>query len=285
MSILSPVTLINALVTRKGYAVERDIAYGGEPRHRLDVYAPTGGAGPKPVVVFLYGGGWEAGSKNYYLFVGAALASKGIVAVVPDYRIYPEVRFPGFVEDAARAVRWTRDRVAGFGGDPARLVVMGHSAGAHIAAMLSFDRQWLAAAGIDPYHGLRGMIGLAGPYDFLPLRSRTLKTIFGPSHRVAASQPINFVDGTAPPALLATARRDRTVEPGNTFRLAERIRREGGRVEVEVYDRAGHQTIIGAFAAPLRFLAPVLRDTADFVEAVTRDSRPEPVAAPRQEFA
>ncbi|WP_245317440.1 alpha/beta hydrolase [Mesorhizobium hungaricum] len=239
------------------------VRYGRHPRHVLDIY-PAAKDGPSPVIVFFYGGGWEDGERSDYLFVGHALAERGITTVIPDYRVFPEVRFPGFLQDAAEAMRWTVDHIAEFGGDPRRVIAMGHSAGAHIAAMLAFDRQWLLELDLDASVDLRAIIGLAGPYDFLPLHSRTLKQIFGPENGLADTQPINFVDAFAPPAFLATGNNDPSVDPGNTIRLAERMRSVGGEAETKLYDRVNHRTLIGAFAPPLRFLAPVLDDVAGF---------------------
>lgn len=264
-SFLSPTRGLNALAPRDGFAATRDIAYAPGARRRLDVYAPVAQRRPAPVVIFFYGGGWETGDKAAYHFVGAAIARRGFVVIVADYRVYPEARFPLFLEDAAQAVRWARDHAFDFSGDPDRIVLMGHSAGAYIAAMLAFDRRRLSDVGVDPRRAPRAMIGLAGPYDFLPLRSRRLKDIFGPPDQLAETQPINFVDGSAPPAFLATAYSDRVVDPGNTFRLAERLRRTGSAATVRIYRCVGHRTLIGAFSPPLQALAPVLRDTVQFI--------------------
>ena len=269
---LSPARVLNAIAAIGNFQVKRDIGYAGGKRHQLDVYMPASASGSAPVIVFLYGGGWEEGDKAIYSFVGAALAKSGFVTVIPDYRVYPEVRFPGFLRDAATAVRWAYDHAGEFGGDPSRIVLMGHSAGAHIAAMLTFERQWLAAVELDPARDLKGFVGLAGPYDFLPLHSETLKAIFGPPVQLPATQPIHFVDGTAPPAFLATGRVDTTVNPGNTTRMADRIRTHGGSVSVEIYAHVGHKTLIGAFSLPLQPLAPVLRDTVRFVRQITAEA-------------
>lgn len=267
--VLSPVGVLNALAAFGNSRMASDIAYAPGARRSLDVYGPNRGGESAPVVVFFYGGNWQEGEKATYRFVGAALAARGFVAVVPDYRVYPEVRFPGFIEDGARVVRWAHDHAAEFGGDPRRIVLMGHSAGAYIAAMLTYDRRWLAAVGLDPDRDVRGLVGLAGPYDFLPLRNPIFKIIFGPDDRLAATQPINFVEAGAPPAFLATGRDDDVVNPGNATRLGRRIGEKNGAATVKVYDGVGHRLLIGAFAAPLRGLAPVLRDTADFIDSVT----------------
>ena len=202
---------------------------------------------------------------------GNASSTLGILTVVPDYSIFPPARFPTFVEDAGRAVRFARKSAAQWGGDPSRLVLMGHSAGAYIAAMLSFDPQWLGQVGLNSQTDLAGFIGLAGPYDFLPIQSRTLRTIFGGANRTE-TQPISFVTGKEAPALLITARRDRLVSPGNSRKMAAQIYAHGGVAEERTYGGVGHLTLIGAFAPGLRVLAPVLRDVTQFVWRVT--SRP-----------
>lgn len=270
---MSPTAILNAFSDRGNFIATRDIVYAEGERRRLDVYRPRAAGKPAPVVVFFYGGGWEEGDKAIYPFLGASLAARGIVAVIPDYRVYPAVRFPGFLEDAALAVRWVRDNALRFGGDPARMVLMGHSAGAHIAAMLTFDRSWLNAVDLDVLRDVKGMIGLAGPYDFLPLKSDILRDIFGPLEGLARTQPINFVDGLAPPVLLASGTFDASVNPGNTLRFAQRIREKGGSAEAVFYRRVSHRTLIGAFAQPLRLLAPVLRDTVRFVAETAGGTR------------
>ncbi len=266
----SAVGALNAAVSHKSFRAENGLAYGHAPRQELDVYipaasAPQTGSHGRPLIVFFYGGSWQSGSRGNYLFVGAALASRGFVAVVPDYRTWPEATFPGFVDDAAAAVRWARDHAAEFGGDPSRVFLMGHSAGAHIAMLLATDGRYLAAQQMSK-RDVSGVIGLAGPYDFLPLEDATLEEIFPPALR-AASQPINFVAGDEPPMFLAAGQRDTTVDPGNTDRFAAKLRAAGDRVEVKHYPRIGHALLVGAFAPPLRGFAPVLDDTSAFIDA------------------
>lgn len=267
----SPVDLLNLWEPTGAWEEYPGLYYGARPRQRLDVYRPRHAA-KAPVLVFFYGGSWQRGSRDLYRFVGASLAAQGIVTVVPDYSIFPPARFPMFVEDAARAVRFTRESAAQWGSDPSRLVLMGHSAGAYIAAMLSFDPQWLGQVGLNAQTDLAAFIGLAGPYDFLPIQSRTLRTIFGGANR-AETQPISFVTGKEAPALLITARRDPLVSLQNSRRLAEKIHVHGGVVEERCYRGVGHLTLIGAFAPALRVLAPVLRDVTEFVWRVTRHAQ------------
>lgn len=260
---LSPLALLNGLANA---APVESFRYGPLERHTLDVYRPQG-AGPHPVAVFFYGGGWEEGERRSYRFVGAALAAAGILAVIPDYRLFPEVRLDGFLEDGAAAVRWASDHAADFGGDPERLVLIGHSAGGHISGMLALDAKWLTEAGLDR-DAIRGWVGLAGPYDFEPDTPNRV-AILGPDR--SRSQPIGFVRADGPPALLGAPRRDQVVDPGNAIRLAKRIAEVGGKAQVELYPRTDHASILGAFSPALRFLGPVFRDTLDFIEAVTTD--------------
>ena len=269
LSACSSVGVLNALTPKGGVTISRGIAYMPGPRGGLDVYRPNRADGAAPLVVFVYGGGWDAGAKADYAFAGAALASQGFVAVVPDYRIYPEVRWPAFLQDNAKAVAWARAHAAQYGADPAKLVLMGHSAGAYNVMMLALDRRWLAAVGLDPRRDVRAVVGLAGPYDFLPLHSDELKVIFGPPDQRPDTQPINHVDGQNPPLFLGVDTGDKVVDPGNTTRLAEKVRAAGGPVETRQYKGLSHELLIGAIAAPLRFLAPVLADTKRFIRAHT----------------
>ncbi len=266
-SACAPTTLLNAVAPRGG-VVTSSASYAEGPRHGLDIYAPQAAHGA-PVVVFIYGGGWAAGDRGMYRFLGARLAAEGLVCMVPDYRVWPEVRSPDFVRDAAKAVAWARAHAAEHGGDPGRLFLMGHSAGAQIAALLALNPAWLGAEGMRP-RDLRGVVGLSGPYDFLPLQSARLMEIFGPEETRPASQPINFVTPGAPPMLLATGDDDTTVLPRNSERLAARLRQAGNEAELIVYRGVGHAAIVGAFAAPLGFIAPVRQDVLRFITERSR---------------
>ena len=259
----SSFTFLNALAPGKGFSRQTDIAYGPLPRQKLDMYVPDEAGRNRPVLVFFYGGGWEGGERRDYRFVGAELASRGVLTVVADYRVYPEVVFPAFIEDAALAVKWAQDHAAQSGGDPKCLFVMGHSAGAHIAAMLALNPQYLRAAGGDS-RAISGLIGLSGPYDFLPLKSGTLKKIFGdPAPR--NTQPIDFVTSAAPPALLITGSADTRVDPGNSRRLEGALASAGRLVERRVYPDIGHGRVVAGFSPPLSRGVPVTEDVMRFI--------------------
>ena len=261
----------NALTPRWGYDRHADIAYGDLDRQMLDVYVPNEHAAGAPVVVFFYGGSWQSGNKNGYRFVGQALASRGFIAVLPDYRLYPPTTFPGFVEDGAKAVAWAQAHAADYGGNAENLFVSGHSAGAHIAAMLATDGRYLNAAG-SSVSALAGFVGMAGPYDFLPIRDPVLQEIFAPREDWPQSQPIEFVDGDEPPMLLMHGAADKTVLPKNSRNLAARVNEVGGSAELEIYPETSHIGLIAPLVAPLRGTGSELDDFAAFINKVASDS-------------
>jgi len=258
----SSLQVLNAITTGSTYQKVANLAYGTDSRQKLDVYTPLNLIGPAPVVVFLYGGNWNSGERNDYQFVGEALASRGMVAVLADYRLFPQVRYPSFLEDSAHAVAWTLQEVQRYGGDSRRVYLMGHSAGAYNAAMVALDPRWLAAYDLTPA-SLRGWIGLAGPYDFIPIQNKDTRPVFLYPATPPESQPINHVCSGAPPALLIASNKDVWVDPiGNTGALTKKLRAAGVAVTEVYFDKTSHTTLIGAMSWPLRGLAPVL-DTVD----------------------
>ena len=276
LSACSPLATLNALAATDSHSRVTDVAYGDRPRQRLDLYRPAGvaPAGGWPVVVFFYGGSWNSGDRAQYGFVGAALASRGMLALVADYRLYPEVRFPTFLVDSAQALAWGLTHAAAQGGNPRRVFVMGHSAGGYNAAMLAFDARWLAATGHAPRE-LAGFIGLAGAYDFLPMTNRDAQPVFFHPDYPPDTQPIEFASAAAPRSFLAAGRTDALVKPErNTAALAARLPAAGVPVSLHRYGRASHVTLIGAFGLPLRWLAPVLDDVAGFVRDTPEATAP-----------
>ena len=263
----SPLTAINALSSGSASETTTDLAYGAGARRKLDVYRPAKVTSASPVVVFFYGGNWSAVDRADYAFVGRALASRGFVVVIPDYRLYPEVRYPDFLDDSAEAVAWTAKHIARYGGDPKNLFLMGHSAGAYNAAMLALDARWLARQGIAT-SSLSGWIGLAGPYDFLPVENKTARPVFNFPNTPVESQPINHTGGAVLPALLIAANKDSLVNPTrNTAGLAAKLRAHGVPVKEVYYDGVSHTTLVASIAAPLRSLAPTLDAIDQFVRS------------------
>lgn len=263
----SGIRIINTLSPTGGYTVTKDIAYGEGPRRKLDVYRPASLApnAKAPVVVFIYGGSWRDGSKADYPFIADALTAKGIVTVIADYRLYPDVPYLGFVDDTAAAVAWTYRNIASYGGDAQRIFITGHSAGAYNAAMVAFDPRWLQTYGLRPDQ-FRGFVGLAGPYNFLPIVDAGVKEVFDWPNTSPTTQPINHVSGRSIPSLLIAARTDTFVYPDqNTEPMAAQLKRDGADVTVHILDHVDHSTLVGAMAWPLRFLAPVRQEFTDWV--------------------
>ncbi|MBV0934712.1 alpha/beta hydrolase [Marinobacterium weihaiense] len=239
----------------------RDWAFGPEPRQRLDIYRPPE-ARDAPVLVFFYGGRWTEGAKSMYPFVGEAFARQGYVTVIADHRQYPQVRFPVFVEDAARALAWVHDHIDRFGGSPDRIHVAGHSSGAHIGALVLADARYLAAYGKQPGM-VRAFAGLAGPYDFEP-EEADLQAMFGPPERYPLMQATTFIDGDEPPMLLLWGEADRLVGARNHTRLAQAVTARGGQVHTRTYANLDHVGIVASLTWFLRERRPVMRDVLSF---------------------
>jgi acetyl esterase/lipase len=264
------VDILNALIPTGGISVTHDVAYGEGPRRKLDIYVPKTIGVPKtvganaPVIVFFYGGTWQTGTKDDYLFAAQALASTGTIVVVPDYRVYPEVTFPGFLDDGAAAVAWTLHNIAAYGGDTRSVFLAGHSAGAYISIMLTLNRTYLAKQGM-PDAKLAGGIGMSGPYDFLPLTRNDVKPIFEVVPDMAVTQPITYARADAPPLLLLHGDDDVTVGPYNTRNLANRMRALGGNVDDKYYPGVDHIDMVISLTALFRDRDTALADIAAFV--------------------
>ena len=245
--------------------VVANAAYGRQQRQSLEVWTPAGASPsrPAPVLVFFYGGAWTEGARRDYSFAAKAYASKGFVVVLPDYRLAPRVRYPAFVEDGAGALRWTQDNIARLGGDPARVAVAGHSAGAYIAAMLALEPRFAAAAGVRPGF-VRAAATLAGPFDFHPFTSPRARIAFSDSAG-PQSQPVNLATRDDPPIWLATGTADTIVGPQNSVRLAERLRAAGAPHELKLYEGADHDDLVLGISSAYRARNTVLADSVRFL--------------------
>lgn len=269
----APLRLLNAATSVRHLHVNAGIAYGNHPRQMLDIYVPKDAAAPVPTLIFFYGGRWVRGHRRDYLFAAQALASQGFVVVVPDYRLHPEISYPAFIEDGARAVEWTTAKISEHGGNPGQIFVMGHSAGAYIAAMLAYDPKFgFAGEESGPIAGpiagpLAGMIGLAGPYDFLPITCPVVRGVFGPHHEDQATQPAHTAQPGGPPALLLHGDKDTTVRPRNAERLAQRLRSVGTSADLRIYPGIDHIGIALSLARPFHSRAPAVSDITAFVRA------------------
>ncbi|ADU39970.1 alpha/beta hydrolase [Variovorax paradoxus] len=270
LSACSPIKVLNGLVPEDTYQFQGGIAYGAAPRQQLDVYQPLPATPPargaRPLVVFFFGGTWTSGDRASYKFVGEALAARGAVVVIPDYGLSPAYTYPVFVRDSALAVKWALDNAAQLGADPKQVYVMGHSSGGYNAAMVALDDRWLGELGASPRQ-LAGWIGLAGPYDFLPIGDPQAQAAFNWPNTPRDSQPLAHASAASPRALLMAASKDNLVYPDrNTGQMAAALRAAGVPVQVRLFDNLSHVTLIGAFGKPIQWLGgPVLPPVMDFL--------------------
>ncbi|HEV2081302.1 MAG TPA: alpha/beta hydrolase [Brevundimonas sp.] len=260
----SPLAALNALGPRDRGAgrIARDLPYGDDPRQRFDLYAPRDRSRPLPVIVFFYGGGWDSGSRDHYGWAAQALAAQGFLVALPDYRVVPQVRFPAFVEDAAAATARVAAVAREHGGDPDRLGVAGHSAGAHLALMITLDRRYMAA--VDQSGLIRAAAGLAGPYEFLPFNVPASVNAFGRAPDPTLTQPVTFARADAPPIWLGHGTADVVVHAEDTEILRDRLHALGAPVEAKLYEGLNHADLIATFSPLFRRKAPVLADVSDF---------------------
>ena len=269
----------NAPASFGAFHRKADLPYGAEARQRLDVYVPKA-AGEHPIVVFFYGGSWTTGEKGRYAFMGAALAARGYVTVIPDYRLYPQVRFPDFVNDSAQAVAWVYQHAAELGGDPGRMVLMGHSAGAHMAALLALDSQYLTRVGV-PTQSIVGLVGLSGPYALDP-NTDTLRDTFSSPYTEDDWRPVHFASNRAPPSLLLHGLSDDVVLPSHTEKLRDALLSHGASVETHLYHVRGHADTAASFTLVARYRTPALAQTLQFLGRVTDQKVARTVAMNRR---
>ena len=243
---------------------KRGISYGALPRQKLDLFLPKNGD-VRASILYLYGGGWVSGARWYYGLFGRMMAARGYAVAVADYHLYPTAKFPAFVEDAALAFKWLHDNAGAFGGSASRLFVMGHSAGAHISALLALDPRYLRAQGLAPSE-IKGVIGLAGPYTLNPLKWPGVRDIFAASgEEPHGARPIKLARAGAPPMLLLHGVRDRVVKSDASVNLAKALTDAGSDGRAKIYPSIGHFEIFGSMLWGFRWRASVLRDVEDFI--------------------
>lgn len=253
---------LNLITPHSGYNLESDVAYGDLQRQKLDIYQPEKPDKLHTVVLFIYGGSWQSGSKDLYRFVGQNLASHGITTVIADYRLYPQSYYPVYVEDMAKAFHWTHQHIANYGGNTNRIFVVGHSAGAHLALMMTMNQKFLKDEGGDT-SWIKGAVGIAGPYDFLPFTDPKIKALFSKTPD-QETQPINYVHPNLPPILLLHGTADKDVYLRNSQHLAEKLKEEHNSVVFKTYDNVDHIDIALALASGFESRAMTLQDILEF---------------------
>lgn len=257
--------LLNLTIPRSGYTLHKDIAYGTQPRQMMDIYLPDRITADTCVMVFFYGGSWQGGTKDIYRFAGQAFTSKNCITVIPDYRVYPEVSYPVFLEDSAKAVTWVHEHIGEYGALTKNIYLAGHSAGAYNAMMLTLRPELLTAAG-GKIAWIKGTIGIAGPYNFLPFTDSNIIKLFS-TEKDKATQPINYVHANVPPIMLATGDADTEVDPRNSHTLADKLQAHGNSVTEHSYKGIGHVGMALSLARGFRYRAPLLNDIAAFIKS------------------
>lgn len=268
MSLRTPLGLLNLLVPKDQASrrVAAGISYGSDARQKFDLYAPKRAAGPLPIMIFVYGGGWNSGDRTEFAFAGRAFAALGFLTLVPDHRIVPEVHYPAFVEDVATVANWALAHGGEYGGDPGRFALSGHSAGAYSAVMLGLEPERFGAPALKGR--VRGIVGLSGPYDFYPFDVKESIDAFARAGAPETTQPVNLVTPAAPPMFLVHGARDRIVGPYHTVRLAAKLRENGVRVEERSYPWMAHPEPVLSLMRPLRGLSSLYPDMAAFLREV-----------------
>ena len=244
-----------------------NLAYGTNPNQKLDIYEPKSNAGNLPILIFVHGGSWAAGSQTDYEFVGRSFAARGYLTLVMSYRGLPDSAYPDFIVDVAEAVKWATLNGADYGGDGKEIFLVGHSAGAYNVALATLDQHYLNDAGVDPLV-VKAVATLAGPFDFLPLDSPATIATFGHLNDLAATQPINFARADAPPFLLLYGLKDKTVYPKNSRSLQAHLMAAGAKATLIEYEDVTHVGILLDLAKPLRGNAPMLEDIDRFFKGI-----------------
>jgi acetyl esterase/lipase len=264
-----PLLIVNGMAAVGDYRLTSNLAYGSNAMQQLDVYhvERSPDSPPAAVLIFYYGGCWGACTdlhKADYRFVAQSLVDENTVVVIADYQQYPDVLFAGIMTDVTAVVTWVENNIGSYGGNPKQLFLMGHSSGAHLASMLALDEQYLPTA---TQANIRGFIGLAGPYDFLPFTKPYQPILFGPESHYPASQPINYVDGKEPPLLLLYGQDDDTVGEKNMLNLSAAVKASGGQIESKTYPGLSHSGLLAALSIPLRASNTVREDIRVFIAA------------------
>lgn len=246
--------LINTIARSADYVLQEQ-SYGENPRQEYDCYLHKSENRHRPKIIFLYGGNWRGGARRNYRFVADTFYSLGFDVFIPDYRLYPEVRFGQILDDA-------RDAVDAITADnpEAPIFLVGHSAGAQIGALLTLNTSLLRSP-----QRIKGFVGLAGPYDFFPYTEDSHWELFAPAEKYPESQPVNFVNADAPPLYLLHGKEDKRVRRGHSKSLMEKQQAVGGRASREVYDGMGHIDIILSLSRIYRAKSKVLLDIKRFV--------------------
>lgn len=212
-----------------------DIAYGEDPKQKLDLYFPQGEV-TGPVYIFIHGGGFVEGDRAHYGYVALPLAAKGIVTVVMSYRLSP-AHYPDQVHDVQAVLEWVYRHIGEYGGDPSQIYIGGHSAGAILSAFVSVDGAWLAGRSL-PEDLIKGYVPISGPYD-LREPGGFVDNYLPDDRKRAEASPILNIHNVFPRAIVAVGSLEQPyLEPSQAF--VDAIVQKGGRAELIVLEGMAH---------------------------------------------
>lgn len=253
-------------ITPKDFQQAQNISYGTDARQKLDIYRPmlvSTGNVPKPVIVFVHGGSWMNGSKDDYLFLGESLTKAGYITVVINYRLAPEHLYPDFVQDTALALKWVYANIGQYGGNPNKLIVMGHSAGGFNAVEAVDNQRWLQEAGV-PVQAIKAVVGIAGPYSY-DFRTDSTRSAFPANATPEQVMPSYHVRLDAPPHLLLVGSNDKRVHPRNAEALVQALQQKNIPVQLETIQGASHLSIMAAMATRLSWYKSTRQVVLDYL--------------------
>ena len=264
----SPFKVADILSPYSDYKLNADVSYGTLGRQKLDVYTPTKTPISDDIIVFIYGGSWRSGEKSNYRFIAQPFADAGFIAIVPNYRLYPEVRFPEFNNDVAKAIAWVHRNFSN-SEDLKNIILVGHSAGAHIAALISLNPNYLGAEGLSPSI-IKSWVSLAGPLAFNPLKTKSIRPIFETiKNDIKQAQPINFVSKNSPPALLLHGKEDTTVYEKNSLLMAKACENKGVITLQKSFKNLGHAGLLLSITEPDFFGVNPIQEIIEFTKQLS----------------
>lgn len=261
----APVSILNGITPSSTFDRTKNVSFGEGDRDELDIYRAEKPKSGAPVLMFVHGGSWDSGSKGIYKFLAEGFTKSGYDIVVPNYRIYPEAKFPNFLEDNAKAVAFTAETFP-----DRKIVLIGHSAGAYNVLMLGLRDEYLSGAGVDRCANISGIVALAAPTGIVPLDSEPLTIIF-PDRFTADDAALNNVNGPAPAVFLGHGESDTTVYPKNSTALAEKITARGGVAQVELYPGQSHTDVIKVLSRHFDGDTTLKADIVKFIESLSQD--------------
>ncbi|WP_409431943.1 alpha/beta hydrolase [Litorimonas sp. RW-G-Af-16] len=256
----APVTLLNTITPSSSFSKAKDVSYGPLERQKLDLYKADTPKPDAPMLVFVHGGSWQEGSKDIYKFLADGFTKDGYDIAVPNYRLYPQTKYPGMIEDTAKAIAYAAVQ------NPDRpIVVIGHSAGAYNALMAIMDPRFMAAENLATCERVAGVISLAAPTGAYELKDPPYPTIF-PGRFQGEDAPLAHADQPLPAMFLINGADDTTVGRKNAEMLAEKIEASGGNAKLKIYDGMNHTEAVQFLSRHFDGDSSLKSDIASFID-------------------